>query len=337
MMARGKKPQNEQGFGMAARSHSQSRAKPRLLTRLRAYGRDHLRSLVFSLGKLYRQPFATTLALMMVAIALALPACLHVLLDNFQAVSHKWHDAGQITLFLKDETSANTITRLRARFADHAKIESAEYISAEDALKELRDHSEFRHLLDGLQENPLPPVFILTPTADAKDAGSLGHLRNELQTFPEIEYVQLDIQWLQRLRAITDIVRRAVIIIGFMLAISVLLVVGNSIRLDIENRREEIEVAKLIGATNQFICRPFLYGGMWYGLLGGALALLLVLTVLLLISQPIQNLIRLYNSNFQLMFPSVSQGLALVALSIGLGLFGSWLAVRRHISRIEPT
>ena len=209
-------------------------------------------------------------------------------------------------------------------------------MSAKEPLEELRIHSEFRNLLDGLQENPLPPVFILTPAIDVKDPSSLDRLRNELQTFPDVEYVQLDMQWLQRLQAIIHIVRRAVFIIGFMLAVSVLLVVGNNIRLDIQNRREEIEVAKLVGATNKFICRPFLYGGMWHGLLGGALALLLVLTVLLLIAQPAQNLIGLYDSKFELIFPSVLEGLGLLALSVGLGLLASWLVVRRHISRIEP-
>lgn len=321
---------------MKARPRSQSLVKPKATTRLRAYGRDHVRGLIFSLGKLYRQPFATTLALLMVAIALALPACLYVLLDNLQAVVYQWRDAGQITVFLKDQAGGNAIEKLHGRFTDHAKIADVEYISAEEALKKLRARSEFKHLLDGLQENPLPPVFVLTPAIDAKDTNSLDRLHNELQTLPDVEYVQLDMQWLQRLQAITDIVRLAVVIIGLMLAASVLLVVGNNIRLDIQNRREEIEVAKLVGATNQFICRPFLYGGMWHGLLGGTLALLLVLAVLLLIAQPAQKLIRLYDSNFELIFPSITQSLGLIALSIGLGLLASWLVVRRHISRIEP-
>lgn len=312
-------------------------AKPDVITRLRAYGRDHLRGLVFSLGKLYRQPFATTLTLLMVAVALALPACLYVLLNNLQAVTHKWDDAGQITLFLKVGTSEDAIKKLRSRLERHAEIESVEYVPADEALNEFRDRSEFGHLLDGLRENPLPPTLILTPIASAKDTDNLNKLVNDFRSFSNIEYVQLDMQWLQRLQAITYIVRRAITVISVMLAISVLLVVGNSIRLDIENRRAEIEVTKLIGATDRFIRRPFLYGGMWYGLLGGILALVLVLTVLLMIKQPTQNLIGLYNSNFQLMFPSITQSLGLIASSISLGLFGSWLAVGRQLAKIEPS
>lgn len=322
---------------MAKAKQPQPLAKPDVITRLRAYGRDHLRGLVFSLGKLYRQPFATTLTLLMVAVALALPACLYVLLNNLQAVTYKWDDAGQITLFLKTNTNEDATKKLRSRLEDHPKIETVEYVPADEALKEFRDRSEFGQLLNGLQDNPLPPTLILTPATSAKDTGSLNQLVNDFQSFSNVEYVQLDMQWLQRLQAITDIVRRAISIIGAMLAISVLLVVGNSIRLDIENRREEIEVTKLIGATDRFIRRPFLYGGMWYGLLGGIFALLLVLIVLLVIKRPTQNLVGLYNSNFQLIFPSFKQSLGLVTLSIGLGLFGSWLAVSRHITKIEPT
>ncbi len=144
-------------------------------------------------------------------------------------------------------------------------------------------------------------------------------------------------QWLQRLQAITDIIRRAITAIGIMLGLSVLLVVGNSIRLDIENRRAEIEVTKLIGATDRFIRRPFLYGGMWFGLLGGILALLLVFIVLLVIRQPAQDLVGLYNSDFKLMLPSFIQSISLIGSSIFLGLFGSWLAVGHRIAKIQPS
>ena len=144
-------------------------------------------------------------------------------------------------------------------------------------------------------------------------------------------------QWLRRLQVIATIIQRAIFAIGIMLGLSVLLVVGNSIRLDIENRRDEIEVTKLIGATDRFIRRPFLYGGMWFGLLGGALALLLVFIVLLVIRQPAQELVGLYNSEFKLILPSFTQSASLILMSIFLGLLGSWLAVNRRISKIQPS
>ena len=311
--------------------------RPNSLTRLRALVREHLRSLIFSLGKLCRHPFASTLTILMIAVALALPACMYLLLDNLQAVTEKWDDSGQITLFLNADSSKAEIETLRTRLAALEEIESITYVSAQQALAEFRKLSRLEYLIEGLEENPLPPTLTLVPFEQAKQAGQLDRLVQDLSTYPQVEQVQLDLQWLQRLQAVTVVVHRAITMLGITLAISVLLVVGNSIRLDIENRREEIEVAKLIGATNRFVRRPFLYGGMWYGLLGGSLALLLVLLVLYVIEAPAQHLIGLYNSNFELIFPDLKQGLALVVTSIVLGLMGSWLAVGRHIMRIEPS
>jgi len=311
--------------------------KPNRMTRFRAHVRDHIRSLVFSLGKLYRQPLASTLTILMVAVALALPACMYVLLDNLRAITHKWDDSAQITLFLSLDTSDPDIEKLRLRLAALEGIESVEYVSAEQALHEFRQLSELDHLIDGLADNPLPPTLVLTPFTSAKEPRKLSRMVSEFRSYPGVDHVQFDMQWLQRLQAISDVVFRAITVIGITLALSVLLVVGNSVRLDIENRRAEIEVTKLIGATNRFIRRPFLYGGMWYGLLGGTLALLMVFIVLLAIEPPARHLVALYNSDFKLIFPNIGQALGLVLTSVGLGVLGSWLAVGRHIARIEPS
>jgi len=322
---------------MAKARHQQPLARPSIKTRFRAYVRDHLRVLLFSLGKLYRTPFATTFTLLMIAVALALPACLYVLLNNLQTVTHKWDDAGQISLFLHIDTSEPALKQLKDTLSKHEQVENIDYISADLALNEFKDRSEFGELLEGLPVNPLPPTLVVTPIDSAKQSATLKKLKKEFQSLANVEQVQLDMQWLQRLQAITDIIRRAITAIGIMLGLSVLLVVGNSIRLDIENRRAEIEVTKLIGATDRFIRRPFLYGGMWFGLLGGILALLLVFIVLLVIRQPAQDLVGLYNSNFKLMLPSFIQSISLIASSIFLGLFGSWLAVGHRIAKIQPS
>ncbi|QMU62121.1 MAG: cell division protein FtsX [Gammaproteobacteria bacterium] len=322
---------------MVKSRRQQPLAKPSAKTRLRAYVRDHLRVLLFSLGKLYRTPFATTFTLLMVAIALALPAVLYILLNNLQTVTHKWDDSGQISLFLNTETSELAVKQLKSKLSEHAQVENIDYVSADLALKEFKKRSEFGELLEGLPNNPLPPTLIVTPIELAKQSDSLNALEKEFQSLANVEQVQLDMQWLQRLQTITDIIRRAITAIGIMLGLSVLLVVGNSIRLDIENRRAEIEVTKLIGATDRFIRRPFLYGGLWFGLLGGILALLLVFIVLLVVRQPAQDLIGLYNSDFKLMLPSFVQSISLIGSSIFLGLFGSWLAVGHRIAKIQPS
>ncbi len=319
------------------RRRSQPISKPNIKARLRAYGRDHVRGLIFSLGKLYRQPFATTLTVLMIAIALALPACLLVLLNNLQQVTTQWDDAGQISIFLQTKIKNSEVKKLQQQLAKNQLIESVRFISAEKALQDFQANSDLGNLLEGLTHNPLPPTLVLTPTSVAKNSDAMHTLVQELHTLAHVESVQLDMQWLQRLQTITKILRRIIITLGVLLALSVLLVVGNSVRSDIENRREEIEVTKLIGATDRFIRRPFLYGGIWYGLFGGVLALLLVLTVLLVIKAPTQLLVGLYNSTFSLIFPSFAQCLGLVVLSISLGLLGSAIAVSRHIAKIEPS
>jgi cell division transport system permease protein len=322
---------------MPKTKRQQTLARPSAKTRLRAYARDHARVLLFSLGKLYRTPFASTFTLLMIAVALALPACLYVLLNNLQNVTHKWDNTGQITLFLQINTPEPAIQKLKNKLAGHSKVSAVDYLPADLALQEFKELSEFGELLEGLPNNPLPPTLVVTPTDAAKYSEALTELKKEFTAFAEVEQVQLDMQWLQRLQVITNIIRRAITAIGIMLGLSVLLVVGNSIRLDIENRRAEIEVTKLIGASDRFIRRPFLYGGMWFGLLGGLLALLLVFIVLFVIRQPTQELIGLYNSDFTLQLPSFIQSISLVASSIFLGLFGSWLAVGHRIAKIQPT
>jgi cell division transport system permease protein len=296
---------------MAGKRNQQPLAKPSLKTRFRSYARDHVRVLLFSLGKLYRTPLATSFTILMIAVALALPACLYVLLNNLQSVTHTWNDAGQISLFLHTKTSEQEINSLKKQLEEHSQLEDVSYIPADAALSEFKHRSEFGELLEGLLTNPLPPTIVATPIDSAKESAALNKLKKEFLSLAHVEQVQLDMQWLQRLQAITDIIRRAITAVGIMLGLSVLLVVGNSIRLDIENRRAEI--------------------------LGGILALLLIFTVLLVIRQPAQDLVSLYNSDFKLMLPSFKQSIGLIGTSIFLGLFGSWLAVGHRIAKIQPS
>jgi len=322
---------------MAKVRHQQPLARPGVKTRFRAYIRDHVRVLLFSLGKLYRTPFATVFTLLMIAVALALPAILYVLLNNVHSITQKWDDAGQISIFLPTQTSEVAIQQLQEKLSNHSQIESLEYLPAARALEEFSKRSDFGELLKGLPDNPLPPTLIVTPVRSAKHSDALHKLKKEFLAFDNVEQVQLDMQWLQRLQAITEIIRRIITAIGIMLGLSVLLVVGNSIRLDIENRRAEIEVTKLIGGSDRFIRRPFLYGGIWFGFLGGLLALLLIFIVLFAVRPATQELVNLYSSDFKLLLPTFKQSILLLASSIFLGLLGSWIAVGHRIAKIQPS
>jgi len=153
----------------------------------------------------------------------------------------------------------------------------------------------------------------------------------------DVQTVQLDTEWVKRLRAMLDILRRVVFITGGLLGAGVVLIVGNTIRLDILNRRAEIEVMKLVGASDGFARRPFLYSGVWYGLGGGFMALILVAVAVAVLARPVENLAKLYGSQFHLDGLGFTTGARLLVLAAGLAWLGSWLAATRHIRSIEPT
>ncbi|AOU96785.1 hypothetical protein BI364_01060 [Acidihalobacter yilgarnensis] len=298
---------------------------------------NHARALFFSLGKLYRTPTASAMTVAVIGIALALPAGLYVVLTNIERVAGSWDRGVQITLYLKSGTSDPAMTDLANQLRNDPRIERVKTVTPEQGLSELAESAGFGDALDALPNNPLPPVVIVYPRLQGHQATQIRALRQNLATRPEVADAQLNLAWVERLYAIVTIAQRAVWVVGGMLALAVLLVVGNTIRLDILNRRQEIEVAKLIGATDAFIRRPFLYGGFWLGLLGGLLALILLALSLWLLAGPINRLAGLYGSDYVLTGLSLGATLRLLVLSIAFGLGGSWLAVGRHLRDIEPS
>jgi len=259
------------------------------------------------------------------------------LLKNVQTVLSGWDSAAQVSLFLHKNTKEKSALALAERLRQRPGIARVDYISAEQAMAEFRELSGFGDALKALDENPLPPVLVVHPAVRQQSPLQLQSLVEELRKNVDVDLAQLDMQWVKRLYGLMDIGRRGVWVLAGLLALAVLLVVGNTIRLAIQNRRDEIVITKLIGGTDAFIRRPFLYTGFWYGLLGGVIGFLLVEASLWVLSGPVNNLAGLYNSSFRL------GGLDLVTLGslllggLLLGLFGSWLAVGRHLRAIEPT
>jgi cell division transport system permease protein len=187
-----------------------------------------------------------------------------------------------------------------------------------------------------LKDNPLPDTVVVTPTLDAGTPQGTERLRAAIAAMPDVQLVQLDTDWIKRLQAILDVARHVVMLTGVLLGLGVVLIVSNTIRLDILNRRAEIEVMKLVGASDGFTRRPFLYTGVWYGLGGGVLALLLVALGTVFLDEPVARLAVLYGSSFRLEGLSVVSMLQVLAAAAALSWAGSWLAVRRHIRAIEP-
>lgn len=293
--------------------------------------------LVASLGYLSRQPVSSLMTSAVIAIALALPAGLYIALDNVSQVSEGWDDTTQISLFLKMDTTIKQADALAKKLRLHKEINKVSIIDRERGLQEFQQISGFGDAIKFLDENPLPHVITVQPIIDQQRPNRVLHLVETLQQERRVELAQLDMQWVKRLYTLLDVARRAVWIIGSLLGLAVLLIVGNTIRLDIQNRRDVIQVSKLIGASNAFIRRPFLYTGMWYGLCGGLLAWLLIAISLGIMAQPLERLATLYQSSYQISSLSAGDISMLILISCLLGLGGSWLAVGRHLSEIEPS
>ncbi len=296
----------------------------------------HLQTLVGTLGRLSQQPMASLLTILVMGIALALPACLNVLVRNAQAVSGDWNGALDVSVYLKTSVNADAAERLMDTLKRRSDIKSVKLIKAEEALKEFREHSGFGEALQALSDNPLPNTLVITPVENLASPAALNAMSDELRKLSEVDVVQLDTAWVQRYLAMLDTVRRMVTLVGFLLALGVVVIVGNTIRLDIQNRRDEIEVTKLVGGSDAFVRRPFLYCGFWYGLGGGLLAWLVVSISVALLAGPVRKIAGLYGSQFTLTGLGFLGGVALLAAGAGLGWLGSYVAATRHLRAIEP-
>jgi cell division transport system permease protein len=303
---------------------------------MKAWFSRHLQTLVGSLGRLSQQPLASLLTVLVMGIALALPACLNVLVQNAQAASGSWDRALDISVYLKQSVDIASATRLTEKIKQRSDVKAVRLIKADDALKEFREHSGFGEALQALTDNPLPNTLVITPVDNLASSDALNVMSDELTKLAEVDVVQLDTGWVQRYLAILDTIRRLVNMVAILLAVGVVVIVGNTIRLDIQNRRDEIEVTKLVGGSDAFVRRPFLYCGVWYGLGGGLLAWLVVAVAVALLAGPVQRIAGLYGSQFSLSGLGLAGGCGLLLAGVLLGWLGSFVAANRHLRAIEP-
>lgn len=290
-----------------------------------------------SLTRLLSSPLQSLLTWLVVAIALALPAFLYLALAQLQTIGEGWHTRAQLSVFLNQRTREEAVTDLRAQMLSRAEIGSVEYISPEQALAEFEQYSGLGDVVASLDENPLPPVLVVVPAEEFSQAQHLESLRTALISDPRVDDVRIDMEWVQRLQQMMVVGQRLVLALAALLALGVLLVIGNTIRLTIENRRDEIVIVKLVGATNAFVRRPFLYSGFWYGLGGGLLAWVVLLVGVGLLASPINQLAELYQSDFRLRGLNLIESTAILLIASLLGLFGAAFAVSRHLHTIEPS
>ena len=300
------------------------------------YLERHLQALVGSLGQLWRQRVNTLLTALVIGVSLALPATLLLGLATLRTATAGWDADARLTAYLKIDTpdadAADLAQKLGRELAGKAKVE---LIDRAQALREFERSSGLGEALALLGENPLPAALVLTPAGTADEA-TLARLSDRVRALPQVQDVQADLEWVRRLNALLELGRRTVWAFAALLGAGVVLVTGNTIRLAIFNRRAEIEITKLIGGTDAFIRRPFLYWGLLQGFSGGVVAMILLLAVNIGLAGPVRTLAGLYGSTLGLVTPGLVGGLGVLLLGAGLGLAGAALAVRRHLREIEP-
>ncbi|MBS0558156.1 MAG: ABC transporter permease [Proteobacteria bacterium] len=312
-----------------------NRAKPatpeaRTKFSLRAWREQHLYSLFSSLGRLAARPWATALTLAVLGFALALPILFGLLLDNARGLAGNVGEASSISAFLKPGTKADEAQAFATRLRARADVAGVGVKTPEQGLDEFRERSGFAEALKVLHYNPLPPVLIVEPRGDAE--ALVAQLRGEAL----VDQVQYDAQWRQRLNAILGLAQRGAQVLAGLLALAALLVIGNTVRLDIAGRSEEIAVMQLLGAEAGFVRRPFLYSGFWYGTFAGMLSLMLIVIVQFILAAPLARLAAVYDHAFVVHGLGVVQMLAVLAAAAAIGWLGAFLAASRHIALGQP-
>ena len=282
------------------------------------------------LSRLRRNMVATILMWCVMGITLALPGVLYIMIDNLDRVAGSVQSEPQLSLFLDLAIEQPAIDDIEQKLAQHPQIQSYHFVGKDAAWQQLQQDAGSEAVAD-LQTNPLPDAFFIHPKATEPE--QLEALQQELQQWPGVELAQMDTAWIKRLYAVLELGQKAVMILSILLGFALIAIIGNTIRLQVVTQRDEIEVSKLIGATDSFIRRPFLYAGTFYGLGGGIAALLFLLVITLLFNTSVAEIAQLYNSDFRLDFLDAFSILSIVAIAVLLGWLGSYIAVNRSLAK----
>jgi cell division transport system permease protein len=297
----------------------------------------HIQHAMASLGELWRNPISSLMTMAVLGVSLSLPAALQVLVKNAETITQSWNSAAEISLFVDEGRSEKSIQSLIARLKVYPEVAEVNYINRDQALEEFQRLSGFGEALSYLDANPLPAVVMVTPSLKYSSPAGARELMGKLEQEAEVSFGRLDIEWLERLQAVVRLLERTVLAIAALLVLAVVLVIGNTIRLAIMNRRTEIEVMKLVGATEAFIQRPFLYTGIWFGIIGGILAWVIINLLVWYLDSALAELLGLYGSELHMESLTIAELGQLVLLASFLGWLGSYLSVRQHLRSIEPS
>ncbi|MHC3770928.1 permease-like cell division protein FtsX [Pantoea agglomerans] len=289
-----------------------------------------------TLSDMWRQPLATLLTVMVIAISLTLPSVCYMVWKNVSQAATQWYPAPQLTVYLSktlDDTAAENVV---AQLKQVEGVDNVNYLTREEALNEFRNWSGFGGAMDMLEQNPLPAVAIITPKLNFQNSDTMQSLRDRVTKVQGVDEVRMDDSWFARLAALTGLVGQIASMIGVLMIVAVFLVIGNSVRLSIFARRDTINVQKLIGATDGFILRPFLYGGALLGFSGAVLSLLLSEVLVLRLQSVVASVATVFGTTFSLEGFSWDEALLLLLIAAIIGWVAAWLATVQHLRRFTP-
>lgn len=293
----------------------------------------HINAAFLSLDRLICAPISSLLTIAVLAVALSLPVGLEVLLQNAKFLSQNWDRGTQISLYLKMGATDKDAQSLVKQLQSSPSIAAVEYISPQGGLDTLQKSIDVSDILRQLKTNPLPAVIVLTPQASLTSPAAINALLEEVQQLPLVDNTRLDKLWVERLYYLLDLGRHCLLALFVLFGMGVILIVGNTIRLAMQNAHKEITVLKLIGATDAFVRRPFIYTGFYYGVLGSVLAWVIVTGALFWLNAPVRQLALSYASDFTLQGLPFIDIVILLGIGGALGLIGAWLAVGKHLRK----
>ena len=294
---------------------------------------QNIQSFNMVLVRMRQNLLGTVLICGVMGVTLSLPAILFTIIDNLGQVTSSVESKPQLSLFLKLDASSSTKQAISEQLKKHPDIAKYEFVSKESAWEQLQQNANTADISASLNKNPLPDAYFVTPK-DIKPE-NVQRLQQEMQQWDGIELAQLDAKWIKRLDTLLKLGQKAIFVLVALLGFALVAIIGNTVRLQMMTQLDEIEVSKLIGATNQFIRRPFLYAGTLYGLGGGLAAWLIVLGVVAFFNTSVTEIADSYASQFRLSMPNATITLVMLLSAVGLGWLGSFVAVTRSLARIE--
>jgi cell division transport system permease protein len=289
-----------------------------------------------ALQDLKSKPLATFLTVMVIAISLTLPSVCYMVYKNVNTAASQYYPSPQITVYLEKTLDDDAAARVVGQLQAEQGVDKVNYLSRDEALGEFRNWSGFGGALDMLEENPLPAVAIVIPKLDFQGTDSLNTLRDRVARIQGVDEVRMDDSWFARLSSITGLVGRVAAMIGVLMIAAVFLVIGNSVRLSIFARRDTINVQKLIGATDGFILRPFLYGGALLGFSGAFLSLILSEILVLRLSSAVTEVAKVFGTQFELSGLGLDECLLMLIVCSMIGWIAAWLATVQHLRHFTP-